>query len=133
MMSPEQRAKVEEARASGRPVAGPFARRMRDVPGSAKREQRVEVRFDGLANALRVVSGGGSSKQFVMIVRGAETRMRAINPREAARLMGMPDSYRLPSKAADALDLCGDGVVVPVVRFLSEHLLTAIIERQFAA
>jgi DNA (cytosine-5)-methyltransferase 1 len=69
---------------------------MRDVPGAAKRVQRVEVRFDGVANALRVAGGGGSSKQFLMIVRGVETRMRAIQPREAARLMRLPDSYICP-------------------------------------
>ena len=40
-----------------------------------------------IANALRCASKGGSSKQFLMLVRGGETRMRAINPREAARLM----------------------------------------------
>jgi DNA (cytosine-5)-methyltransferase 1 len=91
MMSAEQHAKVEEKRLSNRPVAGPFARRMRDVPGSDKRVQRVEARFDGVANALRVASTGGSSKQFVMIVHGPETRMRAINPREAVRLMDIPD------------------------------------------
>ena len=33
-----------------------------------------------------------------------------MTPREAARLMGLPDSYRLPPRATDAYHLVGDGV-----------------------
>jgi DNA (cytosine-5)-methyltransferase 1 len=127
MMSPEQAKRMEAAKAEGRTVAAPFARRMRGQK-SGERVQGVEARWDGLAGALRVASGGGSSKQFIMIIRGPDVRMRTISPREAARLMGLPDSYRLPAKAADALDLCGDGVVVPVVRFLAERVIELLLE-----
>jgi DNA (cytosine-5)-methyltransferase 1 len=127
MLGPASRARIEAARANGHPIVGPFARRMRDVSGSAKREQRVEIRLDGLANALRVAGTGGSSKQFLMIVHGDETRMRAIQPREAARLMGLPDSYILPADPTEALSLCGDGVVVPVVRFLAERVIEPLL------
>jgi DNA (cytosine-5)-methyltransferase 1 len=126
MMSAEQKARLDAARATGRPVAGPFARRMRGAK-SGERVQRFEMRLDGLANAIRVADGGGSSKQFVLIAQGAQTRMRAIQPREAARLMGLPDSYILPVKPVDALSLCGDGVVVPVVRWLAAHVLEPIL------
>ena len=68
MMDAANVARVGQARASGSLIAGPFARRMRDVPSAAKREQRVEVRFR-IANALRCASKGGSSKQFLMLVR----------------------------------------------------------------
>jgi DNA (cytosine-5)-methyltransferase 1 len=136
MMAPEQRAKVESLRATGRKIAGPFARRMRG-PKSGERIQRVEVRLDGLANALRVPggdkssghAGGGSSKQFVMIIRGASTEMRALSPREAARLMGIPEDYVLPANENEALSLCGDGVVVPVVRHIAEHIVEPILAR----
>ncbi len=37
--------------------------------------------------------------------------------------MGVPDSYRLPESYNDAYHLMGDGLVVPVVGFISEHLL----------
>jgi DNA (cytosine-5)-methyltransferase 1 len=37
--------------------------------------------------------------------------------------MGLPDSYRLPARYNDAYHLTGDGVVVDVVRHLSEHVL----------
>jgi DNA (cytosine-5)-methyltransferase 1 len=121
MLSSSQAAGVAEARGSGRTVAGPFVRRMRG-PKSGEREQRVEVRLDGLANALRVLHGG-SSRQFIMIIRGAETEMRTFSPREAARLMGLPDSYILPANERDALSLCGDGVCVFVVRFIVAHII----------
>ena len=127
MMDETNVARVAAARALEYPIAGPFARRMRDVPGPKKRIQRLEVRFDGLANALRCANGGGSSKQFVMIINSGQTRMRAIQPREAARVMGLPDDYRLPPKPVDALSLLGDGVVVPVVRHLAERVLEPLL------
>jgi DNA (cytosine-5)-methyltransferase 1 len=37
--------------------------------------------------------------------------------------MGLPDTYRLPATYNEAYHLAGDGVAVPVVRFLAEHLL----------
>jgi DNA (cytosine-5)-methyltransferase 1 len=119
-------ARIMQAEERGPPFVGPFARRMRDVPGQEDREQRVEVRDDGLANALRVMRGG-SSKQFIVISAGT-TRMRAIQPREAARLMGIPDSYILPRNPLDALSLAGDGVAVPVVRHIAEHILEPVLD-----
>jgi DNA (cytosine-5)-methyltransferase 1 len=50
-----------------------------------------------------------------------------MNPREAARLMGLADSYVLPARTTDAFHLVGDGVATPVVRFLSERLLLPLI------
>jgi DNA (cytosine-5)-methyltransferase 1 len=40
--------------------------------------------------------------------------------------MGLPDDYKLPSKYNEAYHLLGDGVVVPVVQHLSQHLLLPI-------
>ena len=41
--------------------------------------------------------------------------------------MGLPDSYKLPENYNDAYHLSGDGVVVPVVRFLAAHLLEPLL------
>ena len=62
-----------------------------------------------------------------MIVDGAAIRSRLLSPREAARLMGLPDSYKLPENYNEAYHLAGDGVVVPVVRFLAAHLLEPLL------
>jgi hypothetical protein len=88
MVSPHQRAKLDAALATGRLVVGPFSKRERGRK-SGERIRRVEIRLDGLASALRVVKGG-SSKQFLLITRDMTVRMRPIQPREAARLMGVP-------------------------------------------
>jgi DNA (cytosine-5)-methyltransferase 1 len=124
MMSPLQRRRFETVLARGRPIPKPFSKRMRGPKGN--RVQRVEFR-EGLASALRVASNGGSSKQFLIIAHGNKIRMRAIQGREAARLMGLPDSYVLPAKPIEALDLCGDGVCVPVVRFLVERVIEPLL------
>ena len=42
--------------------------------------------------------------------------------------MGLPDDYLLPSNYNDAYGLMGDGVVVPVVRFLAEHILEPVLQ-----
>ena len=41
--------------------------------------------------------------------------------------MGLPDDYKLPTIYNDAYHLMGDGVVVPVVRHLAEHLLEPLL------
>ena len=92
---------------------------------------QAEARFDGLAGCLRT-PGGGSSRQFLLDTQGEEIRIRLIGAREAARLMGLPESYRLPARRNEAYHLLGDGVVAPVVRFLSEHLLLPRVEGEYA-
>jgi DNA (cytosine-5)-methyltransferase 1 len=41
--------------------------------------------------------------------------------------MGLPDDYRLPKAATGALHVAGDGVAVPVVRFLAERLIEPLL------
>ena len=108
------------ATTAGERAVGALFRRTRTTPDG--RVQRAEVRFDGRAGCLRT-SGGGSSRQFLLVVDAGQVRSRHMSAREAARLMGLPDSYRLPSATTAALHLVGDGVAVPVVQWLSDHLL----------
>ena len=60
-------------------------------------------------------------------VQGDSVRSRLLSGREAARLMGLPDCYRLPPRYNDAYHVMGDGVVVPVVRFVNEAFLQPIL------
>ena len=85
------------------------------------------MRFDGLAGCLRTPRGG-SSRQTVVVVDDGRVRSRLLSPREAARLMGLPDSYRLPHPTTAALHVAGDGVAVPVVRWLAQGLLEPLLE-----
>jgi len=130
LMNPANRLKLEAARASGERRIGLAYRRVRIEGG--ERVQRAEVRFDGLAGCLRTPAGG-SSRQFVVEVEGDRTRARLLTAREAARLMGLPDSYVLPRAQTTALKLCGDGVAVPVVRALAEQVLEPLLRGDRAA
>ena len=111
--------KVEQAMQMRRRVIGFAYRRTRNG------KQQAEVRFDGVAGCLRTASGG-SSKQIVVEVFDNRVRTRLLSPREAARLQGLPDTYWLPDDYNEAYDLVGDGLSVPVVRFLGEQLLTPL-------
>lgn len=119
-MSPANKAKLAQAKALKKRIVGTVYKRTRPVDGI--KTVRAEVRFDGVAGCLRTPSGG-SSRQTVIVVKGDVVRTRLLSPREAARLMGLPDTYRLPENYNDAYHVCGDGVAVPVVRHLAKHLL----------
>jgi len=124
MMSEINSEKLEEARKEGRRVVGTIYRRTRrDDRG--RKVQRAEVRFDSIAGCLRTPLGG-SSRQTIVVVEGARVRTRLLSAREAARLMGLSDSYKLPARYNDAYHLVGDGLVVPAVRHLSQYLLLPI-------
>jgi DNA (cytosine-5)-methyltransferase 1 len=121
LMEPLHLAKVEEARRGGQRVVGAICRRMRQG------QQRAEGRFDGVAQALRC-PGGGSSIQRFLLIDANGLRSRKPTARECARLMGLPDSYKLPCSTQDAYQLTGDGVVSPAVGWLGEHLLAPLLE-----
>ena len=55
-------------------------------------------------------------------------KARLISSRETARLMGLTDDYTLPENYNEAYHLTGDGVVVPVVRHLAEHIFEPVLE-----
>ena len=113
--------KVRSAKRKGRIIVGTvYKRTRRDDFG--RKVQRAEARFDDIAGCLRTPAGG-SSRQLVLIVEGHKVRSRLISSRETARLMGLPDDYILPDNYNEAYHLTGDGVVVPVVRFLADTLI----------
>lgn len=123
MMAPNHREKVDAAQRSGKPMVGAMSQRTRVEGG--KGVQRMEIHFDGLAGCL-LAPKGGSSVQRLLFVEGDSIRSRRLSPREAARLMGLPDKYELPLGYLDAMRLIGDGVAVPVVEHLFRHLIRPI-------
>lgn len=125
LMSPTHLARVREMQKSGRRIAGTiYKRTRRDENG--ERRQRAEVRFDDIAGCLRTPAGG-SSRQTVLIVEGDSIRSRLISARETARLMGLEEGYKLPRRYNGACHLTGDGVVVPVVRYLAAHIFEPLL------
>ena len=125
MMSDVNLAKVRSAKQAGRRIIGTaYKRTRRDETG--RKVQRAEVRFDDIAGCLRTPAGG-SSRQLVLAVEGSKARSRLMSSRETARLMGLPDDYTLPDNYNEAYHLTGDGVVVPVVRFLADALIEPVV------
>lgn len=125
MMSPVNRAKVETAKRAGKRVVGGVYRRTRPDAAGVK-VQRAEVRFDDVAGCLRTPAGG-SSRQIILVVNGPSVKSRLLSGREAARLMGLPEDYILPTRYNDAYHVAGDGVVVPVVTHLAKHLIEPVL------
>jgi DNA (cytosine-5)-methyltransferase 1 len=129
MMSEANRMKLLLAQQSGNLKVGTVYKRTRPISRlpNARRIQRAEIRFDDISGCLRTPVGG-SSRQIVVVVHGKTVRSRLLSPREAARLMGVPESYPIPSKYNDAYHLFGDGLVVPVVSWLEKHLLRHLVQ-----
>jgi hypothetical protein len=119
---------------------GPRGRRMINAPllaeiivkahASSAFIEHVGVRpqegEDDIAGCLRVATGGSSRQSWLRIEDG-RIRRRVMTGREAARLMGLPDAFRPPRNENEALTAIGDGVAVPVVRFLTAHLLEPLL------
>lgn len=119
LMSDLNRRKVETAVVAGGSAVGFLYKRTR------RGRQYAEVRFDGVAGCLRTPRGG-SSRQTVVLVKNGKVRTRLLTPREAARLMGAPDSFWLPQQYNDGYRAMGDAVVAPAVSWLSKHLLAPL-------
>lgn len=125
MMSEVNHAKVTKAMREGRKMVGGVYKRTRP-DASGRKVQRAEIRFDDVSGCLRTPAGG-SSRQVILVVDGKSVKARLISSRETARLMGLPESYTLPENYNEAYHLTGDGVVVPVVRHLTEHIFEPIL------
>ncbi len=125
LMSPVNLRKLEKAKSMNRLMVGSLYRRTR-LDRAGKRTQRAEIRFDDVAGCLRT-PGGGSSRQTIIVVQGAQVKSRLLSARETARLMGLSDDYILPENYNEAYHLTGDGVAVPVVRHLAQNIIEPLV------
>jgi DNA (cytosine-5)-methyltransferase 1 len=125
MMSDVNRNRLSAMQTKEQRLVGTIYKRTR-VDGTGVRRQRAELRDDNIAGCLRT-PGGGSSRQTIVVVEGLSVRTRLLSAREAARLMGLPDSYILPARYNDAYHIAGDGLVVPVVRYLADTIIEPIL------
>jgi DNA (cytosine-5)-methyltransferase 1 len=125
LMSELHRDKIRLAQRAGRPMVGAVYKRTR-ADAQGRKVVRAEARFDDVVGCLRTPAGG-SSRQTLLFVDGERIRSRLLSPREAARLMGLPDAYILPERYNDAYHVAGDGVVAPVVRHLAKHILEPVL------
>ena len=123
-LNPAHAERWRRAVAGGDRVVAAVFRRIRRENGT--KVQRAELRLDGLAGCLRT-PGGGSSRQLLLVADGTSVRSRLLTAREGARLMGLPDDYVLPVAQTAAMQVIGDGVAAPVVRFLAQGLIEPLL------
>lgn len=93
-------------------------------------KQQLEIRCDGTAGCLRTPEGG-SSKQYLVVKDGNTIHARLLTVREAARLMGAPDTFILPGSYNDGYKAMGDAVAMPVAKFIGERFLTKLAEAMY--
>jgi DNA (cytosine-5)-methyltransferase 1 len=58
----------------------------------------------------------------ILIDRGQGVNPRRLTPRECARLMGYPDSFKIPVSDTRAYKAFGNSVAVPVFQAVAQHL-----------
>jgi DNA (cytosine-5)-methyltransferase 1 len=117
--SDAHRQKIEWCRQSGKTWISTMFRRMRQG------KVRVEARFDGIGGCLRTANGG-SARQIVILVQNHQIKMRWMSPREYARLQGAPN-FNIQRGINQSLTGFGDGVCVPVIEWIDEHVLSIIV------
>lgn len=64
----------------------------------------------------------------ILVSRGPRKNPRRLTPRECARLMGLPDSFRIPVSDTRAYKQFGNSVVMPVFREVAQLMKPFIIE-----
>ncbi|MEX3952013.1 DNA (cytosine-5-)-methyltransferase [Paraburkholderia sp. EG287B] len=72
----------------------------------------------------------------ILVYQGEGLRPRRLTPRECARLMGLPDTFRIPVSDTQAYRQFGNSVVMPVMREVARTMmphLDALLSRQHAA
>lgn len=113
--------KILEQLPDAKPFAAPGYKRTRSG------KQVLELRFDNLSGCLRTPEGG-SSRQVIVIKQNGQLHSRLLTVREAARLMGVPEAYKIPGSYNDGYKAMGDAVAVPVAAWLAKNLLLPLVK-----
>lgn len=124
MMKDLHRGRVEQLAQNNKYSYRTFFRRIREG------YQRAEVRDDDLSGCLRTAVGG-SGKQFLIKAGKGSIKMRAMTPREYARLQGVPDEYPITVGGVQALSGFGDAVCVPAISWIANHALNPLAANGF--
>jgi DNA (cytosine-5)-methyltransferase 1 len=65
----------------------------------------------------------------ILVSQGSRKRPRRLTPRECARLMGYPDSFKIPVSDTQAYRQFGNSVVVPVITEVARLVTPYVIEQ----
>ncbi len=77
----------------------------------------------GIAITLSAYGGGIFAKTGGYLVRG---RPRRLHPRECARLMGYPDTYRICNNRNQAYKQFGNSVVIDVLQYIALEIASSL-------
>ncbi len=75
---------------------------------------------NGHAITLSAHGGGAAAKTGAYLVDG---KIRKLTPRECARVMGFPDSFKVPVSDSQAYKQFGNSVAIPVIRRTAQQIL----------
>ena len=64
----------------------------------------------------------------ILIDQGKSNRPRRLTPRECARLMGFPDTFKIPVSDTQAYKQFGNSVVVPVIEEVARIMLPHVVQ-----
>lgn len=81
----------------------------------------------GIAITLSAYGGGVFSKTGGYLVNG---KIRKLHPRECARIMGFPDSYRISRSPNQAYKQFGNSVVIDVLQMIACEIGKSLSERK---
>lgn len=87
--------------------------------GNAGQGERIYSDL-GHAITLSAYGGGIASKTGAYLVNG---KVRKLSPRECARIMGFPDTFKIPVTDAQAYKQFGNSVVIPVLRAIFSEIV----------
>lgn len=77
----------------------------------------------GIAITLSAYGGGIFAKTGGYLING---KTRRLHPRECARIMGYPDTYKICSNANQAYKQFGNSVVIDVLQLITEQIALAL-------
>lgn len=84
---------------------------------------------DGIANTL-TSRYGKDGRENLIVQKGRNPRM--LTPRECARLMGFPDTYKLPLAKTPAYRQFGNSVCVPVIESLASQIYEQLFQKELS-
>ena len=64
----------------------------------------------------------------ILVSQGSRKRPRRLTPRECARLMGLPDTFKIPVSDTQAYKQFGNSVVMPVMREVARIMVPRVLE-----
>lgn len=94
--------------------------------GLGRQGERI-YSIKGLATTLSSQGGGLGGKTGMYLIRN---KVRKLYPRECARLMGFPDSFKLADSQEKNYKQFGNSVVVDVLQYILEEIIVKLQEIQ---